>query len=113
MSADFETQVANGQVTVLEAAGRIIGLIVMYPEADFLFIENVAVWPDDQSRGYGRSLLLHAESEARRLGLKEIRLYTEARMTENLVFYPKVGYEEISRRLTKGYRRVYFRKSAE
>ena len=111
MSADFETQVVKGLVTVLETAGRIVGLIVMFPEADYLFIENVAVWPDKQGRGYGRCLLLHAEREARRLGLKEIRLYTEARMTENLALYPKVGYEEISRRLTKGYRRVYFRKS--
>ena len=31
MLADFEGQVAAGQVTVLEAAGRMLGLIVMFP----------------------------------------------------------------------------------
>ena len=58
MLADFEAQVAAGQVTVLEAAGRLRGLIVMFPEADHLFVENVAVWPDAQGHGYGRRLLL-------------------------------------------------------
>ena len=110
MLADFEAQVAAGQVTVLEAAGRLHGLIVMFPETDHLFVENVAVHPDAQGRGHGRRLLRYAESEARRLGLDEIRLYTEVRMTENLALYPAIGYEETGRREEAGYRRVYFRK---
>ena len=113
MLADFEAQVAAGQVTVLEAAGRLRGLIVMFPEANCLFVENVAVWPDAQGRGYGRRLLLYAESEARRLGLDEIRLYTEERMSENLALYPAIGYEETERREEAGYRRVYFRKKLD
>ena len=110
MLADFEAQVAAGWVTVLEAAGRILGLIVKFPEADHLFVENVAVWPDEQGRGYGYRLLLHAEREAGRLGLEEIRLYTEERMSENLSLYPAIGYEEAERRVESGYRRVYYRK---
>ena len=110
MLADFEAQVAAGQVTVLEAAGRLRGLIVMFPEADHLFVENVAVWPDAQGHGYGRRLLVFAESEARRLGLDEIRLYTEERMSENLALYPAIGYEKSERREEAGYRRVYFKK---
>ena len=110
MLADFEGQVASGQVTVLEAAGRMLGLIVMFPEPDHLFVENVAVWPGAQGKGCGRSLLMHAENEARRLGLREIRLYTEERMAENLTLYPSIGYEEFERREESGYRRVYYRK---
>ena len=110
MLANFETQVADGKVTVMETAGRLVGLIVMFPKAGHLFIENVAVRPNDQGHGYGRRLLLHAESEARRLGLEDIRLYTEASMIENLALYPAIGYEEIDRRVESGYRRVYFRK---
>ena len=110
MLADFEGQVAAGQVTVLEAAGRMLGLIVMFPESDHLFVENVAVWPGEQGKGCGRRLLMHAENEARRLDLHEIRLYTEERMAENLTLYPAIGYEEFQRREESGYRRVYFRK---
>ena len=109
--ADFEALVAAaGQVTVLEAAGRVLGLIVMFPEADHLFVDNVAVWPSEQGRGYGRRLLRYAESEANRRGFDEIQLYTEERMSENLSLYPAIGYEEIERREESGYRRVYFRK---
>ena len=110
MLADFAAQVTAGQVTVLDAEGRVLGLIVMCPASDHLFVENVAVWPSEQGRGCGRRLLAHAEREARRLGLAEIRLYTEERMRENLVWYPAIGYEEIDRRVESGYRRVYFRK---
>ena len=98
MLADFEAQAAAGQVSVVEVAGQLVGLIVMSREADHLFIENVAVWPAHQGRGHGRRLLRHAEREARRLGLEEIRLYTEVRMTENLALYPAIGYEEFDRR---------------
>ncbi len=111
MLADFEAQIAAAFVHVLEAKGRVLGFIVMFPETDHLFIENVAVWPNEQGRGHGRRLLLHAESEAARLGLHEIRLYTEERMTENLVLYPAIGYEESVRRVESGYRRIYFRKT--
>ena len=108
--ADFEAQVDAGQVTVLEVAGRLVALIVMFPEADHLFVENVAVRPGEQGRGYGRRLLTHAESEAKGLGFDEIQLYTEERMTENLTLCPAIGYEETERRVESGYRRVYFRK---
>ena len=110
MLADFEGQVAAGRVTVLEAAGRMLGLIVMFSEADHLFVENVAIWPSEQGRGYGRRLLRHAESEAERLGFDNIQLYTEERMAENLTLYPAIGYEEFERREESGYRRVYYRK---
>ena len=110
MLADFEAQVAAGWVTVLEKAEFLHGFIVMFPEADHLFVENLAVWPDVQGVGYGRCLLLYAESEAKRLGFDEIQLYTEERMTENLALYPAIGYEETERRVESGYRRVYFRK---
>ena len=56
MLANFETQVADGKVTVLETAGRLVGLIVMFPKAGHLFIENVAVRPNDQGHGYGRTI---------------------------------------------------------
>ena len=113
MLADFGAQVEAGRVTVLERAGRLVGLIVMFPQGGHLFVENVAVWPAEQGRGHGRRLLRHAEREARRLGLEEIRLYTEERMSENLTLYPAIGYEEIERREEAGYRRVYFRKKPE
>ena len=37
-------------------------------------------------------------AEAKHQGLPEVRLYTNARMTENIAFYAALGYREIGRR---------------
>lgn len=92
MTADYETAVRDHVVDLLEQDGALAGLIELRPEADHLLIVNVAVAPAHQGRGHGRALLAHAEALARRLGLPEMRLYTNGRFTENLALYERVGY---------------------
>jgi hypothetical protein len=60
--------------------------------ADHLLIQNVAVSPDFQGRGFGRQLLTHAEQLAASLGHDEIRLYTNKLFAANLVLYGRLGY---------------------
>lgn len=113
MLADYGAQIAAGEVHVLEDGGRCAALIVIYPKNDALFIENIAVDPAAQRKGYGRTLIAFAEREAQRLGLKFLRLYTNARMTENLAYYPALGFRETERREEDGYSRVFFEKRVE
>jgi ribosomal protein S18 acetylase RimI-like enzyme len=87
-----------------------VALIVLRPDEDALFVENIAVDPLVQGKGHGRALLAFAEAEARRLGLSALRLYTNAAMTENLAYYPRLGFRETDRREEDGYRRVFFEK---
>ena len=63
-----------------------------------------------QGQGLGNRLLALAEDEARRLGLPEVRLYTNVTMTENLAYYPRRGYVETHRAQQYGFHRVFFRK---
>ena len=42
--------------------------------------------------------------------LPEIRLYTNAAMTENLSHYPRRGYTETHQAHRDGFHRVFFRK---
>jgi ribosomal protein S18 acetylase RimI-like enzyme len=113
MLADYGALIAAGEVHALEDAGSPAALIVIYPKDDALFIENIAVDPGAQGRGHGRTLLAFAEREARRLGLEFLRLYTNARMTENLAYYPSLGFRETERREEDGYSRVFFEKRVE
>lgn len=110
MDDDYAARVRSGQVTVAVVRGGPAGLIVTEPQADHLLIDNVAVEPAYQGRGIGRALLAHAERIAARSGLRELRLYTNAAMTENLALYPRLGYRETGRRRDEGFDRVFFTK---
>jgi GNAT superfamily N-acetyltransferase len=110
MTADYAGAVERGEVWVAVADGAIAGLLVLVPATDHLLLENVAVRPAAQGTGVGSRLLALAEDQARRLGLTEIRLYTNVKMTENLAYYPRHGYVETHRGEGDGFSRVYFAK---
>ncbi len=110
MIADHAAMVAAGEVHVLEEAGERLGLIVQRPASDHLYVDILAVLPAAQHRGVGRRLLAFAESEALRLSLPALRLFTGARMTENLRFYPLAGFRETGRHVEKGVEQVDFEK---
>ena len=111
MMTDYRTLITGTEhVCVVSADSRLLGVIVVVGEPDHLFIENLAIAPSAQGRGYGRTLLLHAEKHAAALTRSRIRLYTNAAMTENLAFYPRMGYTEVDRRTRDGFDRVYFSK---
>ena len=109
MDQDYAERVAAARVFVWDAGG-VKGVLVLVPASDHLLIENVAVEPRSQGQGIGRRLLDHAECEAAALGLDEVRLYTNAAMSENLALYPRLGYREEGRRSEEGFARVYFTK---
>lgn len=110
MDADYAAVVSNSRVWVLEAEGRIVGVLVNEVRDDHLLLDTVAVAPGTQGRGYGALLLSRAEQDARELGLPEVRLYTNEKMTENQTYYPRHGYTETSRGEQGGYSRVFYAK---
>ncbi|MGH2517236.1 MAG: GNAT family N-acetyltransferase, partial [Ktedonobacterales bacterium] len=111
MSADYASLIERGVVSVLPDDEGVRGVLVMELVDGALFIENVAVHPRYQGHGLGRRLMAYAEARARTRGSNEIRLYTNERMTENLAFYARLGFEEVDRRMDAGYRRVFLRKT--
>lgn len=111
MQADYAALTAQGSVFVMPGAGQLRGVLVMMPEGDHLFLENIAIHPDEQGRGLGRRLMAFVDAHARALGLGAVELYTNEAMTENLAFYPRLGFVEVDRRTEDGFRRVFMRKT--
>jgi GNAT superfamily N-acetyltransferase len=109
MLDDYASLIGQGLVHVLDD-GEVVGVVVLVPEPGSMLLENVAVDPVAQGKGYGRLLLAFAEQEARRQGFAVIRLYTNVLMTENLALYPRLGYVETHRGEEKGYSRIYMAK---
>jgi N-acetylglutamate synthase-like GNAT family acetyltransferase len=109
--ADYAQVVRDTLTWLIEADGQCLGVLVLIPRADHLLLDNVAVEPAFQGRGLGHRLLNLAEAEALRLGLAEVRLYTNALMTENRALYARAGYQEYDRRDVDGRDAVFMRKT--
>ncbi|MCX8996490.1 GNAT family N-acetyltransferase [Rhizobiaceae bacterium BDR2-2] len=113
MLDDYASSIARGHVNLLRGDGGIEGVLVLIPEEDCLLLDNIAVSPAAQGKGYGRLLMDHAEAEARRLGFRRIRLYTHELMTENQAIYARRGYVETHRQEQKGLKRVFMEKALD
>lgn len=108
---DYGALIVQGLVSVVEDENReIAAVVVLIPKADHLLLDNVAVRPDRQGQGYGRRMIALAESEARRLGYTELRLYTHEKMVENIALYTGLGFVETGRGEQSGYNRVFMTK---
>ena len=92
MQADYRRAVAEHTIDLLIDGGALAGLIETILRPDHLWIENVAVAPERQGRGFGRLLLAHAEKRAAEAEQFEIRLQTNQAFGANLALYAKLGY---------------------
>ena len=110
MQDDYAVLIDTGHVVVADAAGSIVGMLVLAQTPDGFLLENVAVLPSWHGQGVGRALLQHAEHVAANLGHASLYLYTNERMTENIALYARAGYVEYARRTEHGHARVFMRK---
>ena len=110
MLVDYQALIAQEIVSVLADEKEIRGVLVMMPQGRGMVVENIAVDPRFQGQGLGRMLMAFVEQQARKEQLDEIHLYTNEVMTENLLFYHQLGFEEEGRYMQDGYRRVFLRK---
>jgi len=111
MLDDYAALIADSAVSVFAPPdGEIAAIIVLLAKPDHLLLDNVAVRRDRQRQGLGRQLIEFAEAEARRLGYREIRLYTHQAMTENITLYARLGFVETGRGREAGYDRVFMKK---
>ncbi|WP_230532999.1 GNAT family N-acetyltransferase [Microvirga roseola] len=110
MLDDYAALIARRQVHVLCDNGQVQGVLVLLPEDHTMLLDNVAVRPEAQGRGYGRQLIAFAEKVTRESGLRRLRLYTNEAMTENVALYERLGFIETHRGEEKGFKRVYMTK---
>ncbi|KAG9677052.1 hypothetical protein KCU99_g2260, partial [Aureobasidium melanogenum] len=115
MTADYAALISSSCLYILSAsspssASAILGCISLElnTAGEALEINNLAVSPTAQGKGYGKSLMKFAEDVAKKKGVKKLELYTNVKMVENLVLYKKLGHEEVGRWSEDGFERVFF-----
>lgn len=103
MKADHAAFIRDHRADLLFVGPDLAALVETVQRENDLLIENVAVEPRFQKRGYGRRMLAHAEQLAAQAGLGLVRLYTNALFEENVRLYASLGYDvECERALNGG-----------
>ena len=102
MTANYSDAVQKHRFDLLYLGGRLTALVETIPQADHLLVENLAVLPSFQRRGFGRRLMDHAEKLAASSGFNEIRLYTNKAFAGNVRLYSELGYRVVREEEFKG-----------
>lgn len=101
----FRSDIARNHLWVAELAGQVAGVAALttdqdpeYADADWdtaedaLVTHRLAVDPAAQGRGVALALMQQAEAEARRQGLRFLRVDTNSENAATQRLFPKLGY---------------------
>jgi GNAT superfamily N-acetyltransferase len=113
MLLDFPAEIGARHVWLAELGGQVVGVLVQYETQQGFYIDTVAVNSHLQGTGVGKALLQFAEQEALRRDYDSIYLCTNVKMTENQIFYPRIGFVEYERKFDEGYDRIFYRKQLD
>jgi ribosomal protein S18 acetylase RimI-like enzyme len=111
LADNLQPQILSGSIQLICDELHVLGYISLWPAADRMFIDTLAVLPQHHRQGLGSLLLDFADRETLRLGLKSVNLFTKAAMVNNLEFYRRRGYSETGRCDDDGFSRVFYTKN--
>ena len=111
MRVDYDRAIADHHIELLTLQGELLGVIEMMVRSDHLWIENIAVPPKAQGKGFGKRLLGRAQDLALAHSLAEIRLLTNGAFTDNIHLYENQGYRVTAQEPFMGGITVYMSKA--
>ncbi|MDF1749895.1 MAG: GNAT family N-acetyltransferase [Alphaproteobacteria bacterium] len=111
MRADYDRAIADHHIELLTLKEDLVGVIEMMILPDHLWIENIAVHPNAQGKGFGKQLLARAQELAHAHNVTEIRLLTNGAFTDNIQLYENQGYKITAREPFMGGITVYMSKA--
>jgi ribosomal protein S18 acetylase RimI-like enzyme len=105
--ADFETSARHGDIFVVDGAGGIAGVVVLFrPRApgrvvatgEEAELSRLAVATAERGQGIGRALVAHCERLARSAEWQAIALWSRAGQVEAHRLYESMGYRRVAER---------------
>ena len=111
MLADFDSHIIKDIVFVIETEpSNPIGYAVLQHLSDGIWLDNIAILPEQTGQRLGSVLLDYCEAFASRYS-DCIKLYTNIVMTDNRDWYLRRNYRITHQASINGYQRLYFEKS--
>jgi len=109
MLADYARHISQDMVFVLVEDDALCGFAVITRAQNRYWLDNIAVMPGQQGRGYGAQLIRACEQFLAPL-TDSYHLYTNICMADNIAWYRRIGFVQTDRRKIDGYDRLYFEK---
>ena len=82
-----------------------VACVLMTLKSDVLYVGKLAVLASERGNGLARTLLDHAETRARELGISWIELQTRIELEKNHATFAALGFVETERTAHPGYTR--------
>jgi len=89
---DYTTIFTDTEIWGVRDKGQLVGVLILRPREDDMYLESVATLPQVQGGGYGNALLNATEFRARDWGYRTIRLLTGELLTSNVDWYLRKGF---------------------
>jgi GNAT superfamily N-acetyltransferase len=113
LKADYAKVLSEYEVWLYENGGTAAGVLILEARPADLLIWSVATAPEARCGGLGNQLLAAAETRARQLGKRILRLYTGERLVDNVAWYQRRGYAIERTEATRDRRIVHMKKTIE
>ncbi|BFM51308.1 GNAT family N-acetyltransferase [Marinomonas sp. THO17] len=110
MMEDYYRVIYQHRVFVILVDDDLVGVLVLKERESSMLLDNIAIRPDQQGKGYGMQLLNLAEIEALKAEFPRLTLSTHVNMHESIQLYQSLGYVETERKNNDGYQRVFMKK---
>lgn len=94
---------ARGRVLLAKVNGMAVGCVAVEDKGDCIYVGRLAVEPSARGRKLGLALMDAAETEARLMGGKRLRLDCRLSLTENRAFFGVLGFAEGAHRCHAGF----------
>lgn len=112
MHYDYAEEITEHAVFVASNGTEILGFVLVKEgEADYMWLDVLAVNPAFSGKGIGRALIAYGEKYMLQKGKKECRLYTNVKFERTCNIYLQLGYEIYDKVCVDGYERYYMRRN--
>jgi RimJ/RimL family protein N-acetyltransferase/ribosomal protein S18 acetylase RimI-like enzyme len=91
--ADFSAMIHTHEFWLAFGEADLAAVLILDP-AEHFSIWSIAVAPAGQARGLGNGLMAFAELRAAELGYREVRLFTNEKLTRQINWYTSLGFQK-------------------
>ncbi|GAB4117540.1 MAG: GNAT family N-acetyltransferase [Roseiflexaceae bacterium] len=96
-------EIADGGAWIALINQQPVGCVLWHKHIGYLYLDRLAVLPSARGHGVGRQLIDRVEALAKELGYRAVRLSVRLVLQQNIAYYQRLGYQQISSGTHAGY----------